>query len=74
VLETQFVYSKANKPQWARGAVGGTLFTFKTYSVSYLELMQRMWNQGGPEGKRAGLGPGHAADGRRRRRALHGGR
>lgn len=53
VLETQFVYSKANKPKWARGAVGGTLFTFKTYSVSYLELMQRMWNQGGPEGKRA---------------------
>ncbi|MEG0052210.1 MAG: phosphoribosyltransferase, partial [Comamonas sp.] len=46
VLETQFVYSKANKPNWARGAVGGTLFTFKTYSVSYLELMQRMWNQG----------------------------
>lgn len=53
VVETQFVYSKANKPQWARGAVGGTLFTFKTYSVSYLELMQRMWKQGGPEGKRA---------------------
>ena len=48
VLETQFVYSKANKPQWARGAVGGTLFTFKTYSVSYLELMHRMWNQGEP--------------------------
>lgn len=53
VLETQFVYSKANKPRWARGAIGGTLFTFKTYSVSYLELMQRMWTQGGPEGKRA---------------------
>ncbi|WP_280192153.1 PLxRFG domain-containing protein [Delftia sp. PS-11] len=53
VLETQFVYSKANKPKWARGAVGGTLFTFKTYSVSYLELMQRMWTQGGPEGRRA---------------------
>lgn len=53
VLETQFVYTKANKPRWARGAVGGTLFTFKTYSVSYLELMQRMWTQGGPEGKRA---------------------
>lgn len=53
VLETQFVYSKAAKPVWARGAVGGTLFTFKTYSVSYLELMQRMWKQGGPEGKRA---------------------
>lgn len=53
VLETQFLYSKANKPQWARGAVGGTLFTFKTYSVSFLELMHRMWTQGGPEGKRA---------------------
>ncbi|WP_159917913.1 PLxRFG domain-containing protein [Pantoea sp. 18069] len=53
VLETQFVYSKANKPQWARGTIGGTLFTFKTYSVSYLELMQRMWTQGGPEGRRA---------------------
>lgn len=53
VLETQFVYTKANKPQWARGTIGGTLFTFKTYSVSYLELLQRMWTQGGPEGKRA---------------------
>lgn len=53
VQETQFVYSKANKPKWARGTIGGTLFTFKTYSVSYLELMHRMWSQGGPEGKRA---------------------
>lgn len=53
VLETQFVYSKANKPKWARGTIGGTLFTFKTYSVSYLELMHRMWTRGGPEGKRA---------------------
>lgn len=53
VLETQFLYNKANKPAWARGAIGGTLFTFKTYSVSYLELMNRMWTQGGPEGKRA---------------------
>ncbi len=53
VLETQFLYSKANKMRWARGAVGGSLMTFKTYSVSYLELMHRMWTQGGPEGKRA---------------------
>lgn len=53
VLETQFVYSKANKMRWGRGAIGGTLMTFKTYSVSYLELMHRMWTQGGPEGKRA---------------------
>jgi hypothetical protein len=53
VLETQFLYSKANKMRWARGAVGGTLMTFKTYSIAYLELMQRMWTQGGPEGKKA---------------------
>lgn len=53
VQETQFVYSKANKMRWGRGAIGGTMMTFKTYSVSYLELMHRMWTQGGPEGKRA---------------------
>lgn len=48
VVETQFLYTKANKPQWARGAIGGTVFTFKTYSVSFLELMQRTWNAGEP--------------------------
>lgn len=46
VKETQFVYSKASKMQWGRGAVGGTLMTFKTYSVAYLELMSRLWSQG----------------------------
>lgn len=46
VRETQFIYSKANKMQWGRGAVGGTLMTFKTYSVAYIELMHRLWNQG----------------------------
>lgn len=54
VVETQFVYNKGNKPQWARGAVGGTLFTFKQYSVNYLEVIHRMWNNG-PEGKKAAL-------------------
>lgn len=53
VVETQFLYNKANKMRWARGAVGGTLMTFKTYSIAYLELMQRMWTHGGPEGKKA---------------------
>ena len=48
VLETQFLYSKANKPKWARGAIGGTLMTFKTYSISYLELLNRTWNAGEP--------------------------
>jgi hypothetical protein len=54
VNETQFVYNKGNRPNWARGAVGSTLFTFKTYSISYLELMQRMYASG-PEGKKAAL-------------------
>lgn len=55
ITETQFLYSKANKMEWGRGAVGGTLMTFKTYSVAYLELLHRMYTQGGPEGKRAAL-------------------
>lgn len=42
VDQTQFVYNKANRPRWARGAVGGLLMTFKTYSVSYVELFKRM--------------------------------
>lgn len=46
VDETQFVQSKANKMEWGRGAVGGTLMTFKGFSIAYLELMYRMWNAG----------------------------
>lgn len=46
VTETQFVYSKAAKMQWGRGAIGGTLMTFKTYSIAYVELMSRLWSQG----------------------------
>ena len=46
INETQFVYNKASRMQWGRGAVGGTLMTFKTYSVSYIELMHRLWTQG----------------------------
>lgn len=55
INDTQFVYNKGNKPRWARGAVGSVLFTFKQYSISYLELTHRMWTQGGPEGKKAAV-------------------
>lgn len=55
VVDTQFLYNKANKMEWGRGAVGGTLMTFKTYSIAYLELLHRMYTQGGPEGKKATL-------------------
>lgn len=54
VTETQFAYTKANRPEWARGAIGSTLFTFKTFSISYIELLARMANNG-PEGKKAAL-------------------
>lgn len=54
VSQTQFTYNKGNKPAWARGAIGGTLFTFKQYSISYVELMNRLWRSG-PEGKKAAL-------------------
>jgi hypothetical protein len=52
IAETQGVYNKGNKPKWARGAVGGTLFTFKQYSIAYVEFLRRMWGNG-PEGKKA---------------------
>lgn len=48
IAETQFVYNKGNKGRWARGAVGGTIFTFKQYSISYLELLSRMATAGEP--------------------------
>ncbi|HZX79912.1 MAG TPA: PLxRFG domain-containing protein [Lysobacter sp.] len=54
VQETQGVYSKANKPRWARGAIGGTVFTFKQFSISYVEMLHRMATSG-PEGRRAAL-------------------
>lgn len=55
VNETQFVYNKGNRPEWARGVIGSVAFTFKTYSISYIELLHRMATQGGPEGKKAAL-------------------
>jgi hypothetical protein len=54
IAETQFVYNKGNKPRWARGAVGSVAFTFKQYSVSYVELLSRMANND-PEGRKAAL-------------------
>ncbi|RYF02289.1 MAG: PLxRFG domain-containing protein, partial [Oxalobacteraceae bacterium] len=48
INETQFVANKGNRPRWARGAVGATLFTFKSYSVNYLELLGRMATAGEP--------------------------
>lgn len=45
VEETQGVYNKGNRPNWARGAVGATLFTFKQFSISYMEFLTRLPNR-----------------------------
>jgi hypothetical protein len=42
VEETQGVYNKGNKPRFARGTVGAVAFTFKQYSVSYMEFLKRL--------------------------------
>lgn len=55
VNETQGIFNKANRPNLARGGVGRMAFTFKQYSIMYVELVRRMWKHGGPEGKRAAL-------------------
>jgi hypothetical protein len=41
VDQTQLVYSKLNRPAWARG-VGAPLFTFKLFTIQYLELLSRL--------------------------------
>ena len=55
VNETQGIYNKVNRPNWARNPAGRILLTFKQYSIGYLELISRMWKRGGPGGKKAVL-------------------
>lgn len=42
VVETQGLYNRANRPNAARGAIGGTIFTFKQFSIAYLEFLSRL--------------------------------
>lgn len=55
VNETQGIYNKVNRPNWARNAGGRIILTFKQYSFMYIELVNRMVRRGGPEGRRAAL-------------------
>jgi hypothetical protein len=55
VNTTQGVFSKAGRPNWARSIPGRLIFTFKQFSIMYVEMFVRMWKHGGPEGKRACL-------------------
>ncbi|MBB3010618.1 PLxRFG domain-containing protein [Cupriavidus alkaliphilus] len=54
VNETQGIFNKVNRPNWARSTPGRLLMTFKQYSIMYLELTRRMW-RAGPQGKKAVL-------------------
>lgn len=42
VNETQGLYNRGNRANWGRGIVGAPLFTFKQFSVMYLELFKRL--------------------------------
>lgn len=42
IAETQGVYNRGNRPDWARGALGATLMTFKQYSIAYMEFLTRL--------------------------------
>lgn len=42
VNETQGIFNKGNRPNWSRGAIGATLFTFKTFTIQYVEFLKRM--------------------------------
>ena len=42
VVATQFDYTKSSRPNWGRGPIGATLFTFRTFMVSYIEFLGRL--------------------------------
>lgn len=43
VDETQFTYSKANRPEVMRGPVGAVVLQFKQFTISYIELAARLY-------------------------------
>lgn len=57
VDQTQGIMEKYNRPNWARGTgpfgvVGAAAFTFKQYSIAYVELLYRLLNARNPDGTR----------------------
>jgi hypothetical protein len=42
VEDTQGIYNRANRPNASRGAVGALVFTFKQYTIAYLEFLSRL--------------------------------
>lgn len=53
VDQTQGVYNKVNRPNWARGPVGRVVFTFAQFKIMNVEMLKRLATMGGPEGKKA---------------------
>ncbi len=56
IAQTQGVYNKANRSNWANTSVGAPLMTFKQYGINYVEQIVRMWRkkaESGDEGKKA---------------------
>src|SRR5690606_27807713 len=42
VHETQFIYSRASRPNWARNPVGASLMLFRSFTINYLEFLTRL--------------------------------
>jgi hypothetical protein len=42
VEETQGIYNKGNRPGWSRNAIGATIFTFKQFSIAYVEFLMHL--------------------------------
>lgn len=42
ISQTQGVYNKGNRSNWAQSKLGSVLLVFKSYSVNYVELLWRM--------------------------------
>lgn len=43
IEDTQGIYNKGNRPDWARGTIGATVFTFKQFSIAYVEFLARLY-------------------------------
>src|SRR5690606_19374218 len=53
VVDTQGIYNRGNRPNWARGAIPATVMTFKQFSIAYVEFVARLLKN--KESRPAGL-------------------
>lgn len=55
VDETQGIYNKVNRPNWARNGVGRTLMVFQQFKIFNMENLKRWFTKNGPAGRKSGL-------------------